>query len=416
MSRDADRGWPVVVHSARQAWRGADFAAARDQAEQLVAAGEGGDHAQHVLVLARCALGDGVGAIAAHAALSPRYRHLAALDEPVLWAHLHSGDLTGAMAFARRRGLTRVASVAASLQLALDHPPEIVASGLVEVAFNDDPLTPFMPGLGGAVNGRPVVLRLDTGGAYLHVSQEFARMHGIEVAAREREFAALSWHWIGTGIADVELGPLRLRNMPVAVHEQGLPTGAMAAAFGVEMGPIIGTSLLRPFLATVDAPGARLLLSPRGRDELRARHLALLPGQRQAVPFGIVQDHRMIAAGTVGGTRVPLFIDSGLVAANPEQGQVSMLAAGRTLADWGADRPPRGRFAALPGPLVLGDARRDGLTALAVPSRTWRSLGHWDGVDVRALLSWGFLQHFCWTIDHDRQEFLLGPGPDPGLA
>lgn len=380
-----------------------------------MAVGEGGDHARHLLVLARCALGDEAGALAAYAGLGRGYRRLAELDEPVMWAHLHSGDLTGAMAFAQRRGLARSPAVAATLRLSLARPPRVEVTGVVDLPFSDDALTPFMPGFGGAVNGRPTVLRLDTGGSYLHVSAELAATLGIEVVAREREFAALNRHWVGSGIADVDLGPVRLRNVPVAVHEQGLQTAALAAAFGVSLGPIIGTSLLRPFLATVDTPRARLLLSPRGDTGSRARHLAQVPADRHQVPFGIVQDHRIIAVGSIavgsiaGTNAMPMFVDSGLVAASVEQGQAAVLASRRLLTQWGAARPGRGRFAELPGPLVLGDAGRDGLTALPVPHRTWRRLGHWDGVDVRALVSWGFLRHFGWTIDHDQHELLLTP-------
>lgn len=405
------RGWPAAVQPARQAWRAADFPAAKHLAAALVAAGEGGDHARHLLVLACCALGDRAGAVAAHTEISRGHRRLTDLDEPMLWAHVHDGDLAGAMAFAQRRGLTRSAAVEAPLRLSLAHPPTLAITSVADIGFTDDALTPFMPGFDGAVNGRPTVLRLDTGGAYLHVSGQQATDLGIEVVTREREYAALSRHWIGSGIADVDLGPVRMHNVPVAVHEHGLQSAAIAAATGVELGPLIGTSLLRQFLATVDTPQARLFLSPRGDADARARHLALVPTDGHRVPFGVVLDHRIIAVGSAcGADGVPMFVDSGLVAVSADQGQASMLAPRSTLDGWGVGRSPPQRFADLPGRLALGGARLDRATAMPVSGRTWRHLGHWDGVDVRALISWGFLRHFSLTIDHDRCELLLSPG------
>ncbi len=68
-----------------------------------------------------------------------------------------------------------------------------------------------MPGFAVRLNGRPTVARLDTGGSFVHVSAESARRIGIETVVTEREFAALRWHTVRYGVADLDIGPVHLR-------------------------------------------------------------------------------------------------------------------------------------------------------------------------------------------------------------
>ncbi|WP_128377618.1 hypothetical protein [Streptomyces cavernae] len=189
------------------------------------------------------------------------------------------------------------------------------------------------------------------------------------------------------------------------MHDKGLPP---AAAFDVPLGPIIGTNILERFLTTVDAPNRRLVLSRRGDSIARARHLARLGAAQHVTPFGLWSDHLMIARGRIDEiSGVNLFVDSGLVALTPDQGQVAMLVPRRTLARWGVARPQTGRFAELPGTLAIGTASREGMTAYPVTDRVWREFGHWGGIRVDALISWGYLSHFAWTIDFERREYLF---------
>ncbi|MFH0751808.1 MAG: aspartyl protease family protein [Chloroflexota bacterium] len=394
------------------AWRAGDFAVAREHAAGLVAAGQVVDEARHLLVLVASVLGEYDEAIAKHRLIDPRYRCLPELDEPVLWAHIHGDDIAGALAFAERRGLGRRGAVTQRLRLVLANPLKVEIGGVVDVPFTDDALTPLMPGFTALLNGRPTVARLDTGGSFIHITSEAAAAFGVETVFAEREFAALRWHTVRHGFADLELGPIRLHNVPVMVHEGALQTGPIAAAFGVELGPIIGTNVLERSLTTVDAPGRRLLLSRRGDAEARAAHLAQLDAAQHEAPFALWSDHLMIARGRVGG--VPdanLFVDSGLVAFTAEQGQAAVLASRGALSSWGLALPADGSFAELPGPLAIGPAARDGLTAYSIPDPTWRDFGAWGGIRVDALVSWGFLRHFSWTIDFDRRRYLFGEAP-----
>lgn len=399
----------LVAGPAWDAWSAGDFALARERAADLVATGQAVDEGRHVLVLIASVLGHFDEAIATHQLIDPRYRRIKELDEPVIWDHVHRGDVAGALEFAERRGLARRGAIGKRLRLAWERPFGVEIEGVVDIPFTDDALTPFMPGFDVRLNGQPTVVRLDTGGAFVHLSPELAAAHGIATAASERGFAALSWHTVRYGVADLEIGPIRLHNAPVAVHEGALPAGPIAAAFGVELGPIIGTNVLQRFLTTVDAPDRRLLLSRRGDAGARSEHLARLGDAQHEVPFALWSDHLMIARGRLGGVvNANLFVDSGLVAYTEDQGQAALLASGRALESWGVDQPEDGRFASLPGGLAMGGASRDGVTAYVVTDALWRDFGDWGGIRVDALVSWGFLRQFSWTIDFDRRRYLFG--------
>ena len=408
--RDAAEARP-----AWDAWRAGDFTVAREHATALLVAGQAAAEARHLVVLVECVLGEYGEAIATYQSIDRRYRRLAELDEPVLWAHVHRDDIAGALAFAERRGLGRGGAVTQRLRLALENPLDVEIEGVVDVPFTDDALTPLMPGFAALLNGQPAVARLDTGGSFIHMTAEAAAACGVKAIVAEREFAALGWHTVRHGLADLELGPIHFRNVPVAVHEGVLPAGPIAETFGVELGPIIGTNVLERFLTTVDTPAQRLLLSRRGDTEGRAAHLARLATTQHEAPFALWSDHLMIARGQVGGlSDANLFVDSGLVAFTAEQGQAALLVARGALASWGLALPPDGRFAELPGPLAIGAAVRGGLTAYPIPDSTWRDFGDWGGIRVDALVSWGFLRHFSWTIDFDRRRYLFGE--TPGLS
>ena len=361
-----------------------------------------------MLVLVESVTGAFEEAIAIRDQIDARYRRLHELDEVILWDHLHRGDFAEAHRFAERRGLLRRATIAKRLRLSLERPFETSLDGVADVPFTDDPLTPFMPGFAAQLNGRPTVARLDTGGTYVHLSSEMALAHGIETVVAEREFAALRWHTVRYGVGDLEIGPIHLANVPVVVHDGALPAAAIGAAFGVELGPIIGTNVLERFLD--DDRRARPATAPvaaPGCQGARAAHLASVTGPHEA-PFAVWEGHLMIARGRVGVTNANFFVDSGLVMYNDEQGQAAMLASAPVLAGWGVPDPGDGRFAELPGSVSIGTASQGGMTAYTVPDRTWRDFGDWGGIRVDALISWGFLRNFVWTIDFDRRRYLFG--------
>lgn len=394
------------LSAAWRAWQNGDFVLAKKLASGFEAQGTNAAEARHLLVLTAAIKGEYAEAIAFYHRIDSQYPRLGELDEPMLWAHIHHGDLPAAQAFAKRRGMLRDDVIAGRLRLAIEHPLSIELLGVAELPFTDDKLTPLMPGFAVRLNGREAVARLDTGGAFLHLTTDQARAFGIEFAVCERAFFGLIIGNVCHGVAEsLEIGPARLKNVPVAILDNG-PAAQVAAHFGVELGPIIGTNLLQRFLTTVDGPGRRLILSRRGDAGARAAHLSRIKGGHET-PFALWGSHMMLARGRVGGTPVNFFVDSGLVVENSDQKQAALLASESVLASWGVRKPEEGPFAALPGPLAVGGASKDRMSAFAVPDAKWREFGDWGGVGVDALVSWGFLKHFAWTIDFDRHVYVF---------
>ena len=225
------------------------------------------DEARHVIVLASHVQGDHAAAVETYHAISRRYRRLAELDEPILWSHVRLGDIAATQTFAEGRGLLRSAAVREQLRLAREQPLSVHSSEAVDIPFTDDAFTSLMPGIAVRLGGHALVARLDTGGSFVHLSQRQARALGIQYGGCGRDFAGLTTASVCYGIADLDLGTARLRNVPVHVHaNHTLPVAAVGSAFGAKVDLIIGTNVLAQFLTTIDAPGQRLVLSPR-RDE-----------------------------------------------------------------------------------------------------------------------------------------------------
>jgi hypothetical protein len=374
------------------AWRAGEFIGSHDRATDAE-----GNAALHVRALAAHINGDHPGAIAARDRIDPRYRRLAELDEPILWSYLRSGDFGGAAAFAERRFRDPAHPTRRLTARTAERPLSVEIAGPAEIAYTDDALTPHLPGVAVRVNGVDLIARLDTGGSFLHVSGAQADALGIERIAASKAFASLRMTRIAEGLADLEIGPVRLGNVPVAVHEDGLQADPVASAFDSEVAAIIGTNVLAQFLSTLDGPNKRLLLAPRGGST---------PTRGTEVRFALWADHYMFVRGTVGTEPTTLFVDSGLVAVDRDGTQASLLASSKRLRAWRASAARDADLASVPGGIRLGPLARTPARALAVPPRTWRRMtAAWDGVHADALLSYGFLKHHAWTLDFDRYTY-----------
>ncbi len=391
------------------AWTAGDLQTARSLARELTATPATSDAGHHILALVASVEGDDAEAIAQWHEISPRYPGLRQLDEPILWSYVRAGDLKEALAFAEQRHLGDVALK--RLQLAISKPLSVQLHGVTVVPYTNDPLTPYMPGMEASFCGHKTVVRLDTGGTFVHISAAQAAEFGIKSVARETAFSALTMGKIGYGVArELRIGQAVLRNVPVAIHYGTIPSEQVAQAFGIQLGPIIGTNVLEQFLTTVDGPGRRLILSSCGDAKARAHHLAMVAAETvkaSVVPFALWLDHFMLVPGRIAGRPARFFVDSGLVVANPSQGQANLLASRQKLADWGAAAAQGHTFPVVPGTLCVGDACRDRPTAYPVDESVWRALGDWGGGRVDALVSWGFLSHFVWTLDFDRHTYTL---------
>jgi len=388
--------------AAWSAWRAAEFDQAFARAE---AARDEGDDARHVLVLAAHALGRHEAAIAARAAMSENYPRLRELDETVLWSYAFAGDTAGGEGYAHRRGLTRGAYARAEIEVHGRRRMQVDARRHEVMAFSDDRLSAALPGLAGSVNGRATVFRVDTGGSWLHMDRAMAREFGVQpLACRGSTFAALMRTRECIGVADMTLGGAVLRNVPVSIVDELPALEPLAQMFGAPIGPLLGTRILAAFArVALDGPARQLVVDPSAAGE------GPPSGAGAGAPFGILGTHFTVARAELDGRACPLFLDSGLAAFDGQGRQAAMLMA-KGLAHRFDPAGAKQAFAALPA-LKLDRLASAAGAALAyvVADGKWREFGDWNGVEVAALLSWGFLGNGVWTIDYAARRMWLAP-------
>jgi hypothetical protein len=394
------------LSAAWTAWRSGDLAQARVEAKKLIKRTETADAGKFMLALVDHVSGDHNSALNHFENIDPAYPWHRLLIEPMLWSYVFAEKYELAIEHAERYGLGQV--VIDRIRLAQEHPLTVEINGTVELPFTSDELSSYMPGIAASIGGVPIVARLDTGGAYLHLSTESAARFGIETIGCDTGFASLTQTRICYGVTDIQIGSVSLENVPVAVHEVGLSAAPLAKHFNSPMDAIIGTNILEQFYTTIDGPNNRIIFSDKSNSSTLQEHRRLISEGGIEVPFGVWTDHLMIARGQIGDQeQINFFVDSGLVMATPEDGQVSLLISRKLLERLGIkfdDAPP---FTTLPGTAGLSGSLKEDLLVYPVAERTWRGYGDWGGIDVAALIGWGYLKHYSWTLDFERRVFIL---------
>jgi len=396
----------VTLSPAMDAYARGEFNLAETEANRLLESEP--DAARHVLFLVAHASGRHERAVRLFGEIGRSYQERKELVEPACWSLIRLGLFRDARILLDEEGPRADRALLTLLFRQEENPVRAEISDIAVIPFVDDPLTPFLPGVAARLGGIDCVARIDTGGSWIHITAAFAKKTGIKTLVSERGFASLASDTLKYGITDIELGGVMIRNAPVCVHERGLSAEPIAAAFAVEMGPIIGTNVLALFYPTIDGPGKRLVLSPRGDEASRARHDALFPSKGESVSFILWADHYMIVPVAIGADLRSLsFVDSGLVVVTEEQGQASMLFPETTLRRWGGTVPAPGKLATLPATLSVGSREEPGSTAYVMDLRGWNAFGEWGGLAVDSLVSWGYLKHFAWSIDFDAYQYTL---------
>jgi hypothetical protein len=260
-----------------------------------------------------------------------------------------------------------------------------------------------LPGVAAELEGPSVVAHFDSGGTFLVMSPEKARTLGITLIDGEMAFASLSFDRSYFGIAEsFRMGKALLENVPVV---------AIPQLKGLTDRIYFGTNILEHFLATVDYPARRLVLSPRGNDGEKEKQLASLGARRAVVPFFLWGDHFMFARGAMGPEKdLNFFIDSGLfyVVAD-ESGKIrraSMLAPRENCSRWGMS-PQEARKGSFECQLPVSLGSVEQATPYIVPGPFGPIAENFGGVRIDGLLSNGFLGDYAWTIDFDRRVYLL---------
>lgn len=393
---------PATAESAWAAWRAGEAAQAQELGERL-----GEDEGHHVAALAAHVSGDYAAALAHFEAIALEYPRRRELRGAIFESYLHLDRAGDALTFARANDMSAATQVRA--QARADYPIAVDIPGVIGLAFEQDALTPYLPGVAGRVNGQAAVFRIDTGGAFIAMSPALAQRYGVRSEQCAQGFANLQATQVCHGVADIQLGPARVSNAPIAVVAS-LPSEQL----GVALGPVIGTNFLARFLVTIDAPNARLILSPRGHAAATAQHMALVSGARTEVPFLLWGDHYVLARGGAEARRdLNFFVDSGLVALAEDGVQAGLLIPQAQATAWAgiADQAAVGRVVPITPAISLGTAAQGGQRAMILPDAAWASFGTFGGISVNGLISYGFLKTYAWTLDFDRRVLVLSRAP-----
>jgi hypothetical protein len=373
------------------------------EAESLAASIQDAQERNHLLFLCSFVRGDYEKALLRYAELTPSYPKTKELDRPVVDALLHLSRVEEAERFAKEKKMAE--HLCRMLAACAKQPLRVSLAGTTEVPFKKVMLqgmlnlTDYIPGFGAELNGKEVNAFVDTGGAWLHMSLSKARKLGIEVFEAGSGFQGTMKRDLYFGMAkSFRLGEARLENVPIVVF---------STITGGEDMVIFGTSILKKFLATLDYPGRRLVLSPRGNPALRKAHLGRFRKDSVEIPFYLWGDHYMFARGGVGGNRkLNFFIDSGLVSIHPDRNfrQAAFTTPKGNYEKWGVDSTKVKSVFELSLPLCLGPLEQKGHLVLGASKAVAGSFG---GVKIHGLISHAFLKRYAWTLDFDLRRYLF---------
>ena len=164
------------------------------------------------------------------------------------------------------------------------------------------------------VNGVPVYVIFDTGGADFILDTEIAEALGVEeVASAMGSFAGGQQSKIGFGrVETLGIGDVTMRSVPVMT----LPTKRFSSAFAdgkYSIGGIVGTKTVDRFLATLDYANEQMVLRERTEANASALRRELEGRIAAEVPFVLDATHMMMARGSLNGKGgLTFFVDSGL--------------------------------------------------------------------------------------------------------
>lgn len=173
-----------------------------------------------------------------------------------------------------------------------------------------DPLPTFMI----EVNGLPLAVMFDSGADMLILDTEVARAMGIKnLSSAAGTFGGGRKAEVGAGKVDsIKVGDVTLKQVPVGILPVKKFSPLFYEAHGVVLGGVIGTALLRQFVATLDYRNERLILRERTASSVAAVRKSLTGKIAAEVPFALAGTHFMLARGSINGKGVNWFVDSGL--------------------------------------------------------------------------------------------------------
>ncbi len=384
------------TEAAWQSWHAGEISDAHDSALSALSLTPADERARHLIILTSFLIGDYEESIAQFELLNPEYEDYETLTRVVLDAYLHLGRFGEAASFAERMSSSENERI--WLARRAENPLTVALDSTTVIPFAEDNwLGDLMPAIPIELNGKPYLGHLDTGGDFIATSPKMVEELGIEVSPIGTGVANNQPTTISVGLANtLKLGGALLTNIPVA---------SLTALGGqVEKLIILGTGILSKFLVTWDNGEGRMVLTPRGNDVARKRHLQTFCEGATEVDFYLAGDHFMWAHGAVGDREVLFFVDTGLVTLDGKGRQPAIAVSAKTLEQWNIE-VGESNFVDSPGPISLGSVSVADCSIHVFGDR--RNLVSFGGLQPGALVSHGFLKNFAWTVDFDRHQYFL---------
>ncbi len=266
------------------------------------------------------------------------------------------------------------------------------------------------------INGSTKVnLLIDTGGSELVIDTELAKKVGATLFGDEMgTFAGGKKALYQHGKVDsVGLGEITVRNVPI--HIQNVREFSAPIFGDTPIDGIMGTVFLYHFLATLDYPGAQLILQQNSDAHMNA--LASEETESIAIPFWMAGDHYMVAWGTVNGSKPLLFfVDTGMAGGGFTCPPSTIEEAGITLQKDQADTGmgAGGTVRIIPfvvDELTFGAAREKQIRGLYVENFVLEDA---FGFAIGGLISHGFFKHYSLTMDFEHMKYYLIRGKETG--
>ena len=387
----------VAQDSGWQAFERNDMAAASTWANQVLVQDAANQRARHLRILTSFLSGQFEEALADYEELAADYSgRNESLMRVVLDAYLHLERYSDAARFAR------TIEVAEAERMWLDeraaHPPTVQLDGTTIVPFTvANFLGDLMPAVEVELNGIPLVAHLDTGGSFVTMAPDRARVLGIETRETGIGVANNERTPLRRGLADtLVLGDAHFTNVQVTTVES--LTGQLGSLV------ILGTRILSNFLMTWDNERGRLILTERDDDTARAGHLMEHTRGVEGVHFYLHSDHYIWVNGSVMDREALMFLDTGLVTLDPSGEQPAGGIQASMLDAWGLAYAD-----GFTGPVSVGvgPVSREVSSFSVFPDR--RNLPRLENTGPDVLLSHGFLKHFVWTLDFDDYRLYVRP-------
>ena len=295
-----------------------------------------------------------------------------------------------------------------------ERPYQIVWPGDFGLSIAPFIVTDPLPIVSVEIQGRQIYALIDTGADLFMLDTEVAAALGIKpLASMTGTFAGGKQAEVGFGrVNSLRIGQVTLKAVPISI----LPTQRFSKGFAegkYTIGGIVGTGVLKQFLATMDYPGEQLVLrraDEEGRKDLRQ---ATEGKTVVEVPFVLAVTHFLMARGSLDGKEgLTFFVDSGLA------GEAAFAAPVQTLKYAGIPIPETkvedgiggggGGFATGLfkiarlglGPLVQENLK--GEYGANPPESYWRLGFINDGI-----ISHQFLRKHAWTIDFAGMRMIL---------